>query len=32
MKRGKWVLGIHLSSHKLLNALIIPKTWNVNEL
>ena len=34
MKRGQWVLGIHLSNLKILNALIliIPKTLNVNEL
>ena len=26
------LLGIHLSSHKILNAIIIPKTLNFNEL
>ena len=32
IKRGKWVLDIHLSSHEILNALIIPNTLNFNEL
>ena len=32
IKRGKWVLDIHLSSHEILNALIILNTLNFNEL
>ena len=32
IKRGKWVLDIHLSNHEILNALIIPNTLNFNEL
>ena len=32
IKRGKWVLDIHLFSHEILNALVIPNTLNFNEL